>query len=77
MIAPPTRKELVMQISVNGEAREVHSAATVASLLEELGLDPRQLAVERNLELVPRREHRATRLVEGDRLEVVTLVGGG
>jgi thiamine biosynthesis protein ThiS len=66
-----------MQISVNGQSRQMDSAATVASLLEELGLDPRQLAVERNLELVPRREHGATQLVEGDRLEVVTLVGGG
>jgi thiamine biosynthesis protein ThiS len=66
-----------MQISVNGAARQVDSAATVASLLEELGLDVRQLAVERNLELVPRREHEATRLAEGDRLEIVTLVGGG
>jgi thiamine biosynthesis protein ThiS len=62
---------------VNGAARQVDSAATVASLLGELGLDPRQLAVERNLELVPRREHEATRLAEGDRLEIVTLVGGG
>jgi thiamine biosynthesis protein ThiS len=66
-----------MKILVNGEARDVDAAATVASLLDELGLDPRQLAVERNLELVPRGEHGATRLSPGDRLEVVTLVGGG
>jgi sulfur carrier protein len=66
-----------MQIYVNGEARHVDSNATIASLIEELGLDPRQLAVERNLELAPRRDHAVTRLAEGDRLEVVTLVGGG
>ena len=66
-----------MQISVNGQTRRVPSDATVASLVEELGLDPRQLAVERNLELVPRGAHGATRLADGDRLEIVTLVGGG
>ena len=66
-----------MQIIVNGKPREVQSGATVASLLESLGLEPRGLAVERNLELVPRAAHAATRLNPGDRLEVVTLVGGG
>jgi sulfur carrier protein len=66
-----------MQIFINGKARDVEPGATVAALLETLGLDPRQLAVERNLELVPRGEHAATQLAPGDRLEVVTLVGGG
>ena len=66
-----------MQIFVNGKPREVEAGDTVATLLESLGLDPRQLAVERNLELVPRGEHSATPLAPGDRLEVVTLVGGG
>jgi sulfur carrier protein len=66
-----------MQITVNGQAREVDDGSTVAALLETLGLDPRQLAVERNLELVPRAEHAATLLGAGDRVEVVTLVGGG
>jgi sulfur carrier protein len=66
-----------MQISVNGELRELPDGATVASLIEAIGLDPRQLAVERNLELVPRAQHAATALADGDRVEVVTLVGGG
>ena len=66
-----------MQITVNGKPREVESGATVASLLELLGLEPRGLAVERNLELVPRANHAQTPLAPGDRLEVVTLVGGG
>jgi sulfur carrier protein len=66
-----------MQISVNGQSREVASGMTVAALLVELALDPRQLAVERNLDLVPRSEHAATPLAPGDRVEVVTLVGGG
>ncbi len=66
-----------MEIFLNGKAREVAAGATVASLLTELGLDPRHLAVERNLELAPRGEHATTTLAAGDRLEVVTLVGGG
>jgi thiamine biosynthesis protein ThiS len=66
-----------MEIFLNGKPREVAAGATVASLLEELGLDPRQLAVERNLELAPRAKHAATPLAAGDCVEVVTLVGGG
>lgn len=66
-----------MKITVNGNLREIEEDATVASLIAALGLDPRQLAVERNLELVPRADHASTPLREGDRVEVVTLVGGG
>ena len=66
-----------MQIQVNGERREVDSGLSIAALLKQLELDPRYLAVERNLELVPRREHANTLLTDGDRVEVVTLVGGG
>lgn len=66
-----------MQISVNGRPQDVEPETTVASLLALLELDPRQLAVERNLELVPRGDHATTQLAPGDRVEVVTLVGGG
>jgi sulfur carrier protein len=66
-----------MDITVNGEPKQVDDGATVAALLQTLGLDARHLAVERNLELVPRAEHAHTALRAGDRLEVVTLVGGG
>ena len=66
-----------MQVFVNGQPRDLPAGATVAHLLQSLGLDPRQLAVERNLELVPRTHHAATKLATGDRVEVVTLVGGG
>lgn len=65
------------EIHVNGRPRTVAPGSTVATLLETLELDPRTLAVERNLELVPRGLHAATPLAAGDRLEVVTLVGGG
>ena len=66
-----------IEIHVNGQPRAVAAGSTVAMLLQTLELDPRTLAVERNLELVPRGQHAATPLAAGDRLEVVTLVGGG
>ena len=66
-----------MQIQVNGEQREVEANLSIAELLQQMELAPRYLAVERNLELVPRTEHAETLLADGDRLEVVTLVGGG
>jgi sulfur carrier protein len=64
------------RIQVNGETREV-SAATILALVEELGLDPRKVAVERNLAIVPRSRHGETALAEGDRIELVQFVGGG
>lgn len=66
-----------MQIQLNGKSREITEGSTVADLLAELDLDARALAVERNLELAPRTEHAKTQLAEGDRIEIVTLVGGG
>ncbi len=66
-----------MQITVNGEPREVDQGATVAQLLDQLKLPTKYFAVEVNLQVVPRREHPQYRLSEGDRLEIVTLVGGG
>lgn len=66
-----------MQITVNGEPQEISEGSTVASLLQQLGKNPKFLAVERNLELVPRTEHASAELRDGDSLEIVTLVGGG
>lgn len=66
-----------MKIQVNGESREIESGSTIAALLGELGVTQPYVAVERNLEVVPRAQHRETVLRDGDRIEVVTLVGGG
>jgi len=66
-----------MNIFFNGRPRDVPDNATVSDLLVQAELDPRRLAVEVNLELVPRQRHAEHVLQEGDRLEVVTLVGGG
>ena len=66
-----------MQITVNDQPREVAEGCTVAALLEDLGLTGKPVAVEVNLELAPRQRHPQHVLNPGDRLEVVTLVGGG
>ena len=65
-----------MRIQVNGDTRDV-AAGTILALVEELSLDPRKVAVERNLEIVPRSLHPTTALSEGDRIELVVFVGGG
>jgi sulfur carrier protein len=65
-----------MWIQINGEPREVQ-AATILALVQELGLDVRKVAVERNLEIVPRSLHDRIALADGDRIEVVQFVGGG
>ena len=67
----------MIPIMVNGEAREVPAPATVADLLARIGLDTRKVAVERNLEIVPRSSYAATALAAGDRLEIVHFIGGG
>ena len=66
-----------MQLHINGEARAGLGAADVAALVAELGLDVRKVAVERNLEIVPRSLYGATILCDGDRIEIVQFVGGG
>jgi sulfur carrier protein len=65
-----------MRITLNGEERET-AASRVTALITELGLDPRKVAVERNLEIVPRSLHADTALADGDRIEIVQFVGGG
>jgi len=66
-----------MRILVNGDWQEHPDGVSVAGLIEALKLHPLRVAVERNRRLVPRAQHAATRLAEGDELEIVTLVGGG
>jgi sulfur carrier protein len=66
-----------MQISVNGEPQDVPDGATVERLLDLLEVQRRRIAVEVNRELVPRSQHGARALAEGDAVEIVTLVGGG
>lgn len=66
-----------MELTINGEKRRLDGGATVKSLIERLGLDPRKVAVERNREIVPKSRYAETALGDGDALEIVHFVGGG
>jgi len=66
-----------MTLTVNGKPQEVADGSTVADLLRVLGLPPERVAVERNREIVPRATFGQAQLAAGDRLEIVTFVGGG
>ena len=66
-----------LTVSLNGAPRAVPAGATVADLVRTLGLRPELVAVEVNRVLVPRRRHAEHALADGDRIELVTLVGGG
>ncbi len=66
-----------MQAVINGKPQTVAEGTTVAALLERLELAPIRVAVEINEDLVPRRSFEATTIRPGDRIEIVTFVGGG
>jgi thiamine biosynthesis protein ThiS len=66
-----------MKVTINGQATELSSPATVIDVLTKLALPTNQVAVEINKRLVRRCDHQATTLNPGDVIEVVTLVGGG
>jgi thiamine biosynthesis protein ThiS len=66
-----------IEITANGEPRRVAAGTTLAELLSSLGLPPARVAVEHNGRIVPRDRLEEVALAPGDRLEVVTLVGGG
>ena len=66
-----------MTLTINGEARSFAGLADVAGLVAALGLDARKVAVERNLEIVPRSAYGRTPIADGDRIEIVSFVGGG
>lgn len=66
-----------ISVSLNGEARRIPAGMSVAGLLEQLGLDRRKVAVERNEAIVPRSIYAETALAEGDQLEIVHFIGGG
>ena len=66
-----------MQITLNGETKEIESGLSVSGLLEEIKMPSIGIAVELNREIVPKSEHNSTLLQEGDNLEIVKMVGGG
>jgi thiazole synthase len=68
---------MAVEITLNGETRRLEQSVSVRGLLESLGLDPAKIAVERNLEIVPRSTYGEVALTHGDRLEIVHFIGGG
>ena len=69
--------DATLNCRVNGEHRRVREGMTLADLARELGLAPEKVAVERNLEVVPRSTLGEVVLEDGDEIEIVTFVGGG
>ena len=65
-----------MLIHLNGETREI-SRTTVLELLESLGIDPKRVAVELNMEILPKAEYAEKTIADDDRIEIVHFVGGG
>jgi sulfur carrier protein len=66
-----------VEITLNGQPRQVDDGLTIAGLLDQLRLADKFVAVEVNFELIPRAQHADHHLADSDRLEIVTLVGGG
>ncbi|MDR7114254.1 sulfur carrier protein ThiS [Caulobacter sp. BE254] len=66
-----------MRLLLNGEERQIAGIISIADLVSALGLDARKVAVERNLEIAPRSTYADTALADGDRIEIVTFIGGG
>lgn len=66
-----------MRIQINGQVCDVPSGLTVTTLLQHLELNNGPVAIERNLEIVPRTQHSITFVQEGDVFEIVNFVGGG
>jgi thiamine biosynthesis protein ThiS len=66
-----------VQVRINGEHRRVAEGTSIAELVSELGFDPMRVAVERNLEVVPRSTLADVAVQDGDDFEIVRFVGGG
>jgi len=67
----------MLKIIVNGDEKRVEAPVHLQSFLEGLKLDPKKVAVERNLEIVPKSTFSNVMLADGDRLEIVHFIGGG
>jgi thiazole synthase len=67
----------VLNLHVNGEPQQAPRGSTIADLLGLLRIDPVRVAVERNLDVIPKRAYTQTALEDGDEIEIVTFVGGG
>jgi thiazole synthase len=67
----------ILSVTVNGDPRRVSAGASIAAMLREIGVDPKRVAVERNLAIVPKSTLEAVAVEDGDQFEIVHFVGGG
>ena len=71
----------IMELSINGQAQHCNhqgfSPFTIEQLIDEMALDPRRIAVEKDLEIIPKSQYDLTALSEGDTLEIIEFIGGG
>ena len=67
----------MLELKINGEARQFPASLTVAGLIDALGYTGKRIAIECNGEIVPKSQHPLTQLLSGDQLEIVVAVGGG
>ena len=72
-----TDQQEMISVSVNGEGRSIPAGSSIADMLRSIGLEPRKVAVERNLEVVPRSTLADVQVSDGDSFEIVHFVGGG
>jgi thiazole synthase len=68
---------MTLNVTINGEAKQLARAMSLTEMLSFLGLDPKKIAVERNLEIVPRSTYAAVQVEDGDHYEIVHFIGGG
>ncbi len=66
-----------MRITVNGETKNFDELQSITELADKLGLDNRKIAIERNLEVVPKSQYNNTALANGDNIEIIHFIGGG
>lgn len=66
-----------MKLTINGETRQMDDGCSVAALMLRLGVNPAQVAVEKNGGIVPKSAYAGTRLCDGDAIEIVQFIGGG
>ena len=66
-----------MNITLNGEIKSIAEQCTISGLIEQLGLANKRLAVEVNLDIIPRSEHTSYQFKENDKVEIVHAIGGG
>ena len=68
---------MAISVTINGEPRQIAEGSSIAAMIADFGLDPKKVAVERNLEIVPRSTLGEVEVADGDKFEIVHFVGGG